>query len=592
MFRCFWHSRSDDPVATPATGRSPADFARRFARDEDGTLVIFSIYVFIIILMVGGIGIDLMRLERDRATLQYTMDRAVLAAADLDQTLAPAAVVADYLAKAGLDSHLSSVTVDEGLGYRVVTADASIDVKTQFMHMTGVDSLKAPAVTTAEERIDGVEISLVLDVSGSMNSNSRLTNLKVAAKDFVDQMIENSTDGNVSISIIPYATQVALPDYMISEFNVTQEHTYSNCVNFQSNDFNSTGISTVAELERTMHFDPWKDFDGRDNDPMELVGLDNGLDSTLPVCEAMASREILPLSKNTTALKNYIDALMARGNTSIDVGMKWGTALVDPSLRGVVTSMIADGEVNEAFADRPNDYDDGETLKVIVLMTDGENTAQYYINNGYRAGDSNIWWNEQEEKYSVYVGLDDDDKDNDGVTNESSFYWPFDNTWKDHAYGEGTYDETVSTRECTSYKKNGSCRNYDTVYTTVTVDEPGSAAILTYGDLWAYTTMEEVVEALYEPWMDDSEAWNDWYYAVRNYVNDNTKDTRTRAVCEAAKAEGTIVFTIGFEAPSGGRAVLRDCASSISHYFDVRGLQISDAFESIASSIRKLRLTQ
>ena len=70
------------------------------------------------------------------------------------------------------------------------------------------------------------------------------------------------------------------------------------------------------------------------------------------------------------------------------------------------------------------------------------------------------------------------------------------------------------------------------------------------------------------------------------------KNSRTKAICDAAKARNIIVFTIGFEAPSDGQAVLRDCASSIAHYFDVNGLEITDSFASIASSIRKLRLTQ
>ena len=52
----------------------------RFARDESGNLVVFGVYVFVMIFMVAGIGIDLMRLERDRADLQYTLDRAVLIA--------------------------------------------------------------------------------------------------------------------------------------------------------------------------------------------------------------------------------------------------------------------------------------------------------------------------------------------------------------------------------------------------------------------------------------------------------------------------------------------------------------------------------
>jgi uncharacterized protein YegL len=469
------------------------------------------------------------------------------------------------------------------------------------MHLSGVDTLHAPAASTAEERIDGLEISLVLDVSGSMNSNSRLTNLKTAARDFVDTMVANSPEGRLSISIVPYATQVSLPDSMMAEFNVTNEHSYSACIDFEAADFNTAAISTTAKLNRVMHFDPWYDYEGRDDSPPVLMGQDSGLNDTLPVCEVRKAlevagremgREILPLQNSATTLKTYITNLTARGNTSIDLGMKWGAALLDPSLQDVVDGMITADLVDEAFDDRPTSYTGGDTLKVIVLMTDGENTAQYYINEGYRKGDSNIWWNAQEEIYSVYVGLDGDDDDGDGITNEPLFFWPHDDNWHDHAYGEGTYEETTEERVCESYKKNGSCKRYKTVETTVTVDEPGTALLLSYADLWAFTSMEEVVEALYEPWMNDSQAWDDWFYAVRNYVNTTTKNARTKAICDSAKAQGIIVFSIGFEAPSGGKTVIKNCASSDSHFFDVSGLEIANAFSSIASSIRKLRLTQ
>jgi len=81
-------------------------------------------------------------------------------------------------------------------------------------------------------------------------------------------------------------------------------------------------------------------------------------------------------------------------------------------------------------------------------------------------------------------------------------------------------------------------------------------------------------------------------YDVRRYVGSSTKNSRTKDICDAAKAAGTIVYTIGFEAPYSGQVVLADCASSDAHYFDVDGLEITEAFASIASSIRKLRLTQ
>ncbi len=92
--------------------------------------------------------------------------------------------------------------------------------------------------------------------------------------------------------------------------------------------------------------------------------------------------------------------------------------------------------------------------------------------------------------------------------------------------------------------------------------------------------------------MNDNDAWDDWYYDVRKSIGNSTKNARTKAVCDAAKAKNIVVFTIGFEAPSDGRAVLKDCASTDAHYFDVDGLEISDAFAAIASSIAQLKLTQ
>lgn len=560
-------------------------FLQRFCRDESGNLVIFAVYIWALIFMVAGIGIDLMRVERDRTALQYTLDRAVLAAADLDQELDPQSVVEDYFAKSGMTDYLASVTVEQGLGYRIVSAEAATEVETQFMHMNGVDTLSAPASGTAEESIGGVEVSLVLDVSGSMNSNSRLYNLKIAAKDFVDEMTANSQDGKLSISIVPYATQVSVPESIFSQFTTTTEHNYSHCINFESAHFGTTDISTTYEYQRTMHFDPWDNYDGRDNDPKDLV--------TSPVCEAKASREILAMQDNPVILKDFISNLTADGNTSIDIGMKWGTALVDPSMQPVIQHLVDQDLVDAKFETRPHAYNDGDTLKVIVVMSDGQNTSQYYINDEYRSGDSNIWWNDQEEQYSVYIGLDDDDLDEDGITNEPMYYWALNGEWHDHAYGEGSYDEVQYELECTSYRRNGSCRRYTQVPSgTITVDEPGSAEVLSYGELWAYTSMEWIVRDLYEPWMYDNDAWNDWYYDVRNYVGSSTKDSRVSQICDAAKNANIIVFTIGFEAPDHGDDVLEDCASSPAHFFDVDGLAISDAFSSIAASIRKLRLTQ
>ena len=72
-----------------------------FSKDESGSMTIFGTYLILMMILVCGIGVDLMRNEMERTNVQATMDRAILAAADLDQTLDPEAVVNDYFAKSG-----------------------------------------------------------------------------------------------------------------------------------------------------------------------------------------------------------------------------------------------------------------------------------------------------------------------------------------------------------------------------------------------------------------------------------------------------------------------------------------------------------
>ena len=63
-------------------------------------------------------------------------------------------------------------------------------------------------------------------------------------------------------------------------------------------------------------------------------------------------------------------------------------------------------------------------------------------------------------------------------------------------------------------------------------------------------------------------------------------------ICSAAKDEGIVIWTIGFEVNDTGADVMKKCASSPSHFFRVEGVELTDAFSAIASQINQLRLTQ
>lgn len=549
--------------------------ATRFRTDESGILEKPMIMTLLCMVAVGGIGIDIVHHERDRTNIQYTLDRAVLAAADLDQQEAdPEIVVLDYMTKAGLGEYHTTVPDPVVLPtQRKVTAEVDAEFDPLWLKFANYDqALPLRARSKAEESIGKVEISLVLDVSGSMGSNSRLTNLKVAAKEFIETMDANTEEDNMSISIVPYSTQVSMPEEFMTHLNRSDEHDYSYCLNFDAADYNTTELSTSDTYEQTMHFSISNRRDYRTKSRHVERAVCASHDDN-------PERTSILFEDDVQTLKDYIDDFEATDNTSLDIGMKWGVALLDPSVQPIISDM-ATGEgapIAEKFANRPVAYSDNETIKVVVLMTDGENTSQYYVNDGYRKGKSTVWYNTDANVYSTY------DNNRSGT---KKYYWHNTNTWVDHPYGNGSYTETY----CTGTVYNGNC--YYGSWKTRTVDEPGTAEELTYTDLFADTTLQYIFYDLFYDWMNYYDARDKWYYDVYNSVNASAKNNRTSAICEAAKDAGIIVFTIGFEAPRSGQSVLRDCASSDSHFYDVEGLEISDAFASIASAIRQLRLTE
>jgi Flp pilus assembly protein TadG len=528
------------------------DRLARFGRDEEGSLIIFGLFCFVIMLLVAGIALDLMRFEERRTTLQNTVDRAVLAAADLNQTMDPKAVVADYFTKAGLTPpNPSDIIVKQGnfKEWRTVEAKVSENMPTWFMNMVGVKQLSTPANGTAEERIGQVEISLVLDVSGSMASNNKLVNLKVAAKQFIDTMFDSVEAGKLSMSIVTYDTQVSVGPELMQYFNVTAPHTSSYCMEFDPADFNTTALSlgfgpTARVYRRNGHFDPF-------NASASVFA------PTTYNCPPARNRDIIPFSADRALLKASIDGLTADNNTSIDLGMKWGAALLDPSLKPVVQAYVAAGKRPAALSERPYAYNNREALKVIVVMTDGSNTTEYELTNNYQQGNSTIFGN------TSFAA-------NSTSTAQFSIYNP--------ATGQ-YYNKATGTWRAKPYGDNSG--------------DPGDAIPMTWPEVWKKVNMR---------WLADNIVSSAFGTTVRNAWRAgggetnvgiaSVKDAQTLGVCSAAKNQGVTIFSIGFEAPSVGAQLLKACASSAAHYYPATTLNISTAFAAIASSINKLRLTQ
>jgi hypothetical protein len=453
-------------------------FSASFKDDENGSLVIFSVFMVLMILMVGGIGINLMRSERDRTVLQHTLDRAVLAAADLDQDQAPETVVNDYFAAAGLQKFLTSVDVSSGIAHKTVGATAQSITHTTFMNMSGVDTLNATAYGVAEERVPLVEISLVLDISGSMAEGNKMQELRDAASGFVDAVLRPGNEEQVSVSLVPYSEQVNLGEPLFNQLKQNHDHNFSYCIEFEHGDFDKAHLNRTQTYYQAQHFQ-WN-----------YSGSNEVVDT---ICPQYTYEAIKPISNDAVALKNQIALLQPRAGTQIFLGMKWGAALLDPDFRPITSNLAIEGEVPSVYAQRPLEYDDTETLKTIVLMTDGKNS-------------------------------------------------------KSSRLREPAYNSTSDYAHWDRY------------------------------NLWHYLTRYVSSNKRYR------------YY--REKYSALESDVYTQSICSAAKTQGVVIWTIGFEVDAHGASVMQDCASSPSHFFEVEGIEISEAFDAIARQINQLRLTQ
>ena len=515
---------------------SPRARLHGFAEAEDGSILPFSMMVLFLMVLIGGLAIDVMRHEEKRVAIQQTLDNSVLSASSLKQTLDPQTVVEDYFDKAGMADYLTGVTVDDGLNYRTVNAEASADTRPFFMKMFGVEDFMANADSGAEERISNVEVSLVLDISGSMNG-SRINNLRPAARDFIDTIINNSDPGKATISIVPYSAQVNLGPDLMAQFNVSRIQNYTSCVELPDSVFSSIDLSRTAEFMHNGHFDP---FYGTGSNRTETNCSWYNEWNGNPTLQA--SNYVLPISGNATALKAKVDAMRVGGNTSIDLGVKWGAMLLSPNSRPVTAGLIARGAMLSSLASRPLNFDPYETIKVLVVMTDGENTTEYKLKNGYRTGLSHIWSNAAGTTSAAYFNR---------ANTANDYYYISDGQWRSTA--------------------------------------PAGTTQRTWPEVFHLWSAQRVAYNYYNRPMgiNTTTQYNNMVEAV--YTN---KNTRLQQVCSAAKEAGIVVYGIGFEAPDAGRTQVRACASSDAHYYDAAGLQIGTVFQSIANQITMLRLTQ
>lgn len=167
---------------------------QRFLKDRSGNIALsFALASTPMVASVGG-ALDFARSYTIAAELQSAIDTGVLAAASLSQTGDPEDVVRSYIEAAiaehngTIENLVVTVTPNVALNARDVHAQADITISTLLLGVIGINYLDMSREAEATEQIQNLEISLVLDISGSM-SGSKIEALREAAADFIDVVL-------------------------------------------------------------------------------------------------------------------------------------------------------------------------------------------------------------------------------------------------------------------------------------------------------------------------------------------------------------------------------------------------------------------
>ncbi len=317
---------------------------RTFFRDTRGTIaMIFALSIMAIIGTVG-LAIDGARVYGVGAKLTAALDAAALVAAKRlnEEGISDAEVQrvalnffnANMAAMGAAPLDITSFHAVPDRANSSVTINVSTSIPTTFGQVLKIPTFDFGKSATVVYKMKKIELALVLDITGSM-SGSKLAEMKTAARNVIDTIFAtNPLIGQVRVSIVPYSASVNVGPYAAL---VSNGQSADGCV------VERTGAEAATDS------------------PPANGAYFNVINAPQPgFFQTCPSDAIQPLSYNASALRSAIDSLGTSGGTAGHIGTAWGWYTLSPNWNGVWPA-----------ASLPNPHTDANTVKSILIMTDG-----------------------------------------------------------------------------------------------------------------------------------------------------------------------------------------------------------------------------
>ncbi len=338
---------------------------RRFLAARDGNIAMMFGFLALPMIGLAGAGLDYARYINRMQQIQAAVDAAALEGAKVtstsDFTKGTTAAKSMFNANVVADTYstVSGITVTQSGNNLVVTATGTVN--TTLTQVFGYSTMGFTVTAQANYIQPWLEIMLVMDITGSMNSSGKLTAMKNAATTMVNTLFADSQiSPRLSMGIVPFNSQVNIGTGYAGSWWLRTDSTGLNTSDGTPYDYGLT--RTICTWWCWQTTSAWTGCLSDRDTPYDQSNAPPvaGTNATLyraASCE-YTTPQTVPLTTSSTTLKTLINSLSANGGTSIPIGLQTGFAILTPG-----------APFNSSSSDTTR------TIKrIIVLMTDGDNS--------------------------------------------------------------------------------------------------------------------------------------------------------------------------------------------------------------------------
>jgi Flp pilus assembly protein TadG len=336
---------------------------KRFATDQKGSLTVMVGLTGIPLMVAAGVAIDYVRLNAAQTHVQAALDAATLSAASArkatdDERIAIAEVWFKQNVAHGPAAGMKAKPKFKVVKDRVVS-DVELKVPTALMNLVGINVMDASSHAEVSILKDKkAEIALVLDYSGSMgdpvDGKTKYVSMREAAKSLVEDLSKSDPE-KVKFGLVPFSHLVhtTLPGAYV----LGGSGTWTGCTQDRKSPYN-VKTSTPTTDPETQWNQPLYDVD-----PDQLTYTCKGF--------VKHKLKMVDLTDKFKDVTDQLNVMTPYGYTHIALGVEFGYHMLSP---------------NAPFSNGAG-YNDKDTKKFLVVLTDGAQTAGAFGPDGKRSPD-------------------------------------------------------------------------------------------------------------------------------------------------------------------------------------------------------------